>query len=203
MGTEAKKTPVGAIVLAAGGSLRMGQPKQLLTVGGRPMVRLVTEAAVAAGLAQVVVVIGANADAVRTALAGLPVEIVLNEGWADGLSSSIRAGLGALHPRTQAALLVLGDQPALAADLLRLLVDRYLATGAPIVAPFYQGRRGNPVLFDRRLFYELSAVEGDRGGRALVDRYRDQVERVDVEDAAVIMDIDSPQDYERIAGDIG
>jgi len=203
MGTEAKNARVGAVVLAAGGSERMGQPKQLLPVGGRPMVCLVTEAAVAAGLAQVVVVIGANADAVRTALAGLPVEIVLNDAWADGLSSSVRAGLRALHPGTQAALLVLGDQPALTADLLRLLVDRYLATGAPVVAPFYRGQRGNPVLFDRALFPELSAVEGDRGGRALVDRYRDRVERVDVEDAAVIMDIDSPQDYEGIIGDTG
>ncbi len=167
------------------------------------MVRLVTEVAVSAGLAQIVVVIGAHAEAVRAALAGLPVGLVLNEAWADGLSSSVRAGLRALDPGTQAALLVLGDQPALTADLLRLLVDRYLATGAPIVAPFYEGQRGNPVLFDRALFSELSAVEGDRGGRILIDRYQGRVERVDVEDAAVIMDIDSPQDYEGILGDTG
>jgi len=203
MGTGAKDVRIGAVVLAAGGSLRMGQPKQLLPVGGRPMVRLVTEVAVSAGLAQIVVVIGAHAEAVRAALAGLPVGLVLNEAWADGLSSSVRAGLRALDPGTQAALLVLGDQPALTADLLRLLVDRYLATGAPIVAPFYEGQRGNPVLFDRALFSELSTVEGDRGGRILIDRYQGRVERVDVEDAAVIMDIDSPQDYEGILGDTG
>ncbi len=203
MGTGAKDVRIGAVVLAAGGSLRMGQPKQLLPVGGRPMVRLVTEAAVSAGLAQIVVVIGAHAEAVRAALAGLPVGLVLNEAWADGLSSSVRAGLRALDPGTQAALLVLGDQPALTADLLRLLVDRYLATGAPIVAPFYEGQRGNPVLFDRALFSELSTVEGDSGGRILIDRYQGRVERVDVEDAAVIMDIDSPQDYEGILGDTG
>lgn len=203
MGTEAKDVRIGAIVLAAGGSVRMGQPKQLLPVGGQPMVRLVTEAVVSADLAQVVVVIGAHAQAVRAALAGLPLEIVLNDAWADGLSSSVRAGLRALHPETQAALLVLGDQPALTTDLLRVLVDRYLATEAPIVAPYYQGQRGNPVLFDRALFAELSAVEGDRGGRALIDRYREQVARVDVQDASVIIDVDSPQDYEGIRGEAG
>jgi len=191
---------VAAIVLAAGGSERMGQPKQLLPIRDRPMVRHVTEVVAAAGLAQVVVVTGAHAEAVATALADLPVDIVVNESWAEGMSSSMRAGLRLLRPEIQAALLVLGDQPALTTDLLQLLVARYRATGAPIVAPFYQGQRGNPVLFDRALFSELLAVKGDQGGRLLIARYGEQVERVEVDDPAVIMDIDSPQDYKRILG---
>jgi molybdenum cofactor cytidylyltransferase len=164
------------------------------------MVRLVTEAVSATGLAQVVVVIGAHAGAVRATLAGLPVDIVVNESWTDGMSSSMRAGLRALGPEIQAVLLVLADQPALTTDLLQLLVARYRATGAPITAPYYRGQRGNPVLFDRALFSELLAVEGDRGGRPLLARYREQVERVKVEDPAVVMDVDSPQDYGRIPG---
>lgn len=189
---------MAAIVLAAGGSARMGQPKQLLHIGDRPMVRQVTEAVMAVGLAQVVVVTGANAEAVSAALADLPVDIVLNESWAEGMSGSIRAGLSALRSEIQAAMLVLGDQPALTPEVLEMLVARYQATRAHIIAPFYQGRRGNPVLFDRVMFSELLAVQGDRGGRLLVERHRDQVERVDLQDPAVIMDVDSPQDYERI-----
>lgn len=190
--------PIAAIVLAAGGSVRMGQPKQLLTIGGRPMVRRVAEAVCGTGLAQVVVVVGAGSAAVAQALAGLPVTIVVNETWANGLSTSMRVGIRTLRPEIQAALIVLADQPALTADLLKTLVVRYHATGAPIVAPFFQGRRGNPVLFDRTLFPELLAIEGDQGGRALIGRYGQQMERVDVNDAAVTMDIDTRQDYESV-----
>lgn len=186
---------IGAIVLAAGSSERMGQLKQLLPIGERTMVAHVTAAVVALGLAQVVVVTGARAGAVAKALADLPVDIIVNDSWAEGMSSSMRAGLQALRPHIQAVLLVLADQPALTADLLQLLVARYRTTGAPIVAPVYRGQRGNPVLFDRALFPELLAVRGDHGGRALIDRYREQVEQVAVDDPAVIADVDSPEDY--------
>jgi len=191
---------VAAIVLAAGGSERMGRPKQLLPIRGRPMVRHVIKVVAATGLAQVIVVTGAHAEAVAATLADLPVDIVVNESWTEGMSSSMRGGLRVLRPEIQAALLVLGDQPALTTDLLQLLVARYRATGAPIVAPLYRGQRGNPVLFDRALFSELLAVEGDRGGRLLIVRHKEQVEWVEVDDPAVIMDIDSPQDYKRVLG---
>ncbi len=187
---------IGAIVLAAGSSSRMGRPKQLLPIGGQPMVRRVTESMCETSLAQVVVVVGAHAEAVTAALAGLSVDIVANEDWAAGMSTSVRAGLGALRPEIQAALIALADQPALTPDLLRTLVARHQSSGAPITAPFYQGQRGNPVLFDRQLFPELLAVEGDRGGRALFARYQGQIERVEVDDPAVIQDIDTIEDYE-------
>jgi molybdenum cofactor cytidylyltransferase len=188
---------VAAIVLAAGGSTRMGQTKQLLPIDGQPMVHLVTETVCAAGLAQVVVVVGAQAEAVERSLAGLPVEIVVNQAWTEGIGSSIRAGLGALRQEIQAAVMVLADQPGLTPDVIGALVARYRVSGAPVVAPFYQGRRGNPVLFDRSLFPELLAVEGDCGGRTLVARYAEDLERLDVEDQRVVMDVDTWQDYER------
>jgi molybdenum cofactor cytidylyltransferase len=200
MEREGKVEQVAAIVLAAGGSVRMGQPKQLLPIGNQPMVRHMTRVVAAAGLAQVVVVIGAHAESVAAALADLPVDIVTNESWNEGMSSSIRTGLRALRPEIQAAILVLGDQPALTTDLIQLLATRYRATGASIIAPFYRGQRGNPVLFDRALFPELLNVEGDRGGRMLIARYQEQVEGVDVDDPAVLMDLDSPEDYETIGG---
>lgn len=176
----------------------MGEPKQLLPVDGKPMVRRAVEAACAAGLAQVVVVVGASATEVANALGGLDVDLVRNDDWAEGMSTSLRAGMAALQPEVVAVLVVLADQPGLGGDLLRLLVTRHQASGAPIVAPYYHGRRGNPVLFDRRLFAELARVEGDRGGRVILDRYADEVERVDVDDAAVVRDIDTRQDYTTI-----
>jgi molybdenum cofactor cytidylyltransferase len=192
---------VAAIVLAAGGSVRMGKPKQLLPIGGKPMVRRVAGAACAAGLAQVVVVVGAEADAVIEAVTDLPVDIVVNEDWAQGMSTSLRVGLGALRREIQAVLIVLADQPALTPDLLKALVTRYRVTGAPIVAPLYRGQRGNPVLFDRSLFPELLAVEGDRGGRMLIARYREHLEYLEVEQPAVVLDVDTQQDYEKAKGE--
>lgn len=191
---------VAAIVLAAGGSSRMGQTKQLLLVNGQHMVRRVTEVVCAAGLSQVAVVVGAHAEAVTQALEGLEVDVATNQAWAEGMSTSVRAGLRVLRPEIGAALVVLADQPALAPALIRALVDRYRATEALIVAPFYRGQRGNPVLFDRVLFPELLAVEGDRGGRRVIARHLEQVEQVIVEDEGVMVDIDTRQDYQRVVG---
>jgi len=178
----------------------MGQVKQLLPIAGQPMVRRAAQTVCQAGLAQVVVVVGAQAEPVAEALAGLPVQIVVNEAWAAGLSTSVRAGLEALRPEIQAVLMVLADQPALSTGLLEKLVARYEATGAPIVAPLFEGRRGNPILFDRSLFDALGAVEGDRGGRELLRLYEEQVERLEIDDAAILIDIDTPQDYDTVLG---
>jgi molybdenum cofactor cytidylyltransferase len=198
MTAETETTPqVAAIVLAAGGSTRMGQPKQLLPIGGQPMVRRVTAAACATELAQVVVVVGAQADAVRQALAGLPVDVVFNGSWAEGMSTSVQAGLSALASGIQAVLIILADQPGLTPDLLNTLITHYHATRAAIVAPLYQGQRGNPVLFDRSLFGELLTARGDQGGRMLILRHERDVERVEVDDPSVLLDVDTRQDYER------
>lgn len=195
---QSKLPPVGAVVLAAGGSSRMGQPKQLLPVAGQPMVRRVVQALDSAGLAQVVVVVGARAEAVKQALEDLPVRIVRNRQWAEGMSGSLRVGVEALRPDIQAAFVVLADQPGLTPDLFRSLVSRYQATNAQIVAPFYGGRRGNPVLFDRVLFADLRAVEGDQGARAFLALHEDLVERVEVDTLAVLLDVDTRQDYDML-----
>jgi molybdenum cofactor cytidylyltransferase len=194
-------SPVAAVVLAAGGSKRMGQAKQLLPIDGQPMVRRVVQAVCDAGLAQVVVVVGAEGERVAGALAGLELEIVHNRNWQQGMSTSVRAGLEALRPEIEAALLVLADQPGLTPALLQVLVDGYRASQARIVAPFYRGRRGNPVLFARALFPELGQVEGDRGGRALLVRYQQEVAHVDLDDAAILLDVDTRQDYEGLCSD--
>jgi len=173
----------------------MGQLKQLLPLGGKPMVRRVVETASSVGLAQVVVVTGARADEVIEALADLPVMTVINEAWAEGMSTSVRAGLLALRPEIRAALMILADQPALTRSVLDALIARYQDTTAPIVAPCYRGRRGNPVLIDRALFPELLAIEGDQGARALIRQHEERLEVVEVDDVAVVADVDTRQDY--------
>jgi len=193
-----ERGPVAAVILAAGESKRMGEPKQLLPVSGQSMVTRVTEVVCAADLAQVVVVIGAHAQAVAQAVAGLPVEMVRNDRWPEGMTSSLHAGLHALRSEIKATLVVLADQPWLTAELIRAIVDCYHTTGAPVVAPFYQGQRGRPVLFDRSLFPELLAARDDESRREIIARHRDQIARVEVEDPALFRDIDTRQDYQEI-----
>jgi molybdenum cofactor cytidylyltransferase len=166
------------------------------------MVRLVTEAVCQADLGQAIVVVGAGGSAVATALEGLPVELVVNDSWATGLSSSIRLGIEALRPEIEAVVMVLADQPGLKASLIEGLTDRYASTGAQIVVPIFEGKRGNPVLFSRALFPELLRIQGDQGGRRLIERHGTRVERVVVADPAVLMDIDTPEDYRSASASI-
>lgn len=191
---------VAAIVLAAGASTRMGRQKLLLPIeGGRPLVRASVEAVVAAGLDDVVVVLGREAAAVGAALAGLPVRTVMNPGYAEGQSTSVRAGLGALLPGTAAAVIALGDQPLPDAGLIGCLVAAFRERGAPIVVPRYRDGRGNPVLFAASVFDELGAVTGDQGGRDVIARDPTRVVEIPV-DAPMPKDVDTWTDYQALTG---
>lgn len=160
---------IAAVVLAAGAARRFGSQKLLAPLEGRPLVRWTVEEVLASGVDRTVVVLGREADAVRAALADLSVEFVSNPGFSRGMSTSIRAGIEALDPAVEGALVVLGDQPIPRAVIRRLL-RAHAASRLPIVAPSYRGERGNPVLFAASLFGELRGLEGDRGARSLVDR---------------------------------
>jgi len=159
------------------------------------MLRRVTEAVCASSVTQVVVVIGADAVQVREALAGLPVCVQYNPHWAEGIGTSLRAGIRALSPDVQAALVILADHPGLSARLIDRLVEGYLHAGAAIVAPVYRGRRGHPVLFAHTLFPELLRLQGDEGARSLLGRPGADLVCIEVDDPAVIQDIDTPDDY--------
>jgi molybdenum cofactor cytidylyltransferase len=186
---------IAAIVLAAGASTRMGRQKLTLPLGdGRPLVRVAVERVVAAGLDDVVVVTGRESEAVASALQGLAVRMAHNSRYADGQSTSLRAGLDALAPGTEAAVVALGDQPV-DPRVIRRLVATFQATHRPIVAPVYRDGRGNPVLFASSVFDELRRVEGDRGGRPVIAREPERVAEVPV-DAPMPADIDTPEDYE-------
>jgi molybdenum cofactor cytidylyltransferase len=189
--------PVAGIILAAGEAKRFGQSKQLLDWRGEPFVRAVAKTALEAILAPVVVVVGANGEKVESAIRDLPLEIVRNENWRAGQSSSIRAGLETMPGNMGAAIFLLADQPQMTPAVIRSLVA-YHATGLyPIVAPLVMmEQRANPVLFDRSTFPDLLTLEGDVGGRAIFSRY--QIEYLPWHDDSLLFDVDTPEDYPRM-----
>ncbi|MEI2689380.1 MAG: selenium cofactor biosynthesis protein YqeC [Anaerolineae bacterium] len=193
---------VAAVVLAAGGSSRLGggAAKQLLPwQPGETLVGRAVGIALAAGAVdEVVVVVGHRADEVQAALGERPVRVVVAPDWQDGQSSSVAAGLAALGPEVSAALFVLADQPDVTPATIDRLVERHRRSLAPVVAPVYQdGQRGNPVLFDRRVFPELLALEGDTGGRPLIRRYGAEVQTVEI-DAPQPQGIETLAQYQRL-----
>ncbi len=185
-----------AIILAGGASQRFGQPKQLLDWHGEPFIRHIACTAVAAGLSKVVVVTGAYAELVQAALEGLPVQIVFNPRWEEGQSTSVAAGVRSLPEATGSAIFMLSDQPQVPERLLRSLVELHQRSLSPVVAPQADGRRANPVLFDRAAFPQLLELTGDSGGRALFSRYR--VEWLPWHDPNLVLDVDTPEDYQRL-----
>ncbi|MFQ5615478.1 MAG: selenium cofactor biosynthesis protein YqeC [Anaerolineales bacterium] len=190
---------VAGVVLAAGGSRRLGQPKQLLDWQGKPLVRRVVMTALDAGLSDVLVVTGAFAERVELALDGLPVKIVHNPEWERGQSSSVKAGVRALPPGAGAALFLLADQPWVSPALIRAVVEAYARGLAPIVAPLIDGQRGNPVLFDRVTFDDFDSLTGDVGARSLFGRYR--VTWIPWHDPRPLRDVDTMEDYRRLFQD--
>ena len=185
---------VAAIVLAAGRSTRMGGPNKLLeTISGKPLVRIAAEQALSSRASPVVVVSGHERARIEAALASLDVRLVHNPDYAQGLSTSVKAGLAALPPESEAAIVCLGDMP----QVTSALIDRLIAAFDPernalVVLPTFSGKRGNPVLWSRRFFPELMALEGDVGARHLIGAYPEVVTEVPVENAAAMVDIDTP-----------
>jgi 4-nitrophenyl phosphatase len=187
--------PVAALILAAGASERYGQPKTLLDWRGQPLIAHIVQAVLASPAWPVIVVLGAHADAIRPALDGLPVQIVGNRNWRDGMSASIRVGLAALPTEACAVLFIMGDQPGITPELLESLITRFRETGAPIVESRFRDQPGTPTLFAREMFPELMQLTGDRGGRPLINKYADRVAVIQVGDPAMLKDIDTPEDY--------
>ena len=185
-------TAIACIILAAGRSTRMGAANKLLAdVGGKPMVRRVAEAVLASRARPVLVVTGHQAAEIEQALAGLDVALVANPDYATGLSSSLKAGLGALPADCDGALVMLGDMPEIRAEH----IDRLLAAFAPgaIIVPVHEGRRGNPVLWASAHFAEMGQLDGDAGARRLFARHADKVREIDLGTAAIFADIDTPE----------
>jgi len=185
---------VAALVLAAGQSRRMGGPNKLLAeIAGKPLVRRVVEQALASRAKPVVVVTGHQREKVEAALAGLPITFTHNPDFADGLSTSLKAGIAALPEEADAAVVCLGDMPQVDAALIDRLSDAFdPERGALIVAPTFGGKRGNPVVWARRFFSELAALQGDVGARHLIGAHADALVEVPAENRGVFLDVDTP-----------
>ena len=186
---------IAAVVLAAGRSTRMGGPNKLLAeIARRPLVRIVAEEALASRADPVIVVAGHQRAEVEKALAGLRVRIVHNPDFAEGLGTSLRAGIAAVPADSDAAIVCLGDMPRVDAALMNRLIAAFDPDrGALVVVPTFEGKRGNPVLWSRRFFPDLMAIEGDVGARRLIGRYSEAVAEVTVEGKAALIDVDTPE----------
>ena len=194
---------VASVVLAAGRSARMGEPKQSLRVGERTMLERALENVREADVEEIVLVLGYSAAEIRRELpADLSdgLRIVVNRQYEEGMASSLREGLSAVSGQIDGALIVLADQPFVRSETIDRIIERYRGSDAEIVIPFYEGRRGNPVLLDRAVFPEAMALEGDIGFRAMFSSHAVGIENVDVDDSGILLDIDDRADYERLRG---
>jgi molybdenum cofactor cytidylyltransferase len=190
--------PTAGIILAAGASTRMGQPKPLLLWRGEPFIRHIARTALGAGLSPIVIVVGAHTPEIRAAVADLPVTLIHNPDWEAGQSTSVRCGLQALPDSIGSAVFLLADQPQIPIELVKALKDQHAHTLSPIVAPLIDDRRGNPVLFDRVTFADLQSITGDVGGRAVFAKH--PIAYVPWHDASLLLDVDTPEDYQRLRG---
>ena len=190
--------PCAVLLLAAGASRRMGRPKQLLPVGGVPLVRAVAEQMLRSQVGPLIVVLGAGAPEILPCLHGLDARMVLNEKWEEGMGSSIRAGMRALvklTPTPASVILALADQPGLPAGHLGRLVATHRESRAGIVASAVDGVARPPVLFGAAWFSRLGELQGDAGARNLV---RENPGDVALLPLAAAIDLDTPEDYERM-----
>jgi molybdenum cofactor cytidylyltransferase len=189
---------VVAMILAAGRSTRMDGPNKLLAeLGGKPLVRIVTEQALASKASNVIVVTGHQAEQVEKVLHGLKVTFVRNADFAEGLASSVKAGIASVPDNADGAVICLGDMPLVDARLIDRLIEAFAPdNGNLIVVPVSDGRRGNPVLWSRRFFGELMTLGGDIGARHLIAKHGEAVAEVPVEGHGAFLDIDTPQALE-------
>jgi molybdenum cofactor cytidylyltransferase len=186
---------VTGLVLAAGGSTRLGAPKQLLPYGDRTLLDHVLATARACDFDQLLTVIGGSADEVRERVDLTGTDVVENQHFGEGCSSSIAAALTAVDPRADVLVLLLGDQPGVAAQTVNALVRG--RADSPLAACAYEDGRGHPLAFGREMFDELAALHGDKGVWKLLDRHADQVVEVAVE-GPIPRDIDTDEDYRAV-----
>jgi molybdenum cofactor cytidylyltransferase len=195
--SETGAPPIAAIVLAAGRSTRMGAANKLLAdIGGKPMLRWAAEAALASKARPLVVVVGHEAPGVSAALAGLEAVAVVNADFAQGLSTSLKAGIAAVPAECGGALVLLGDMPQIEACDLDRLIEAF-APGT-IVVPVHAGRQGNPVLWTRAHFPDLMRLQGDAGAKRLLAARRDAVHEVELGTARILADVDTPNELQRL-----
>jgi len=191
-------SPTSAVILAAGTSTRMGTVKQLLRLDGRPLLQHVIDNVRNSGVTEIVVVLGFAAEAIQCEIDAPNVRVVINESYQQGMGTSLKAGLSAVDPQAEAAIIVLADQPFVRPATLDRLITEHHQCRAQIVIPTYRGFRGNPVLLDRSVFPEIMALNGDMGCRAIFGNHLEGIVKVPVDDVGILLDIDRQSDFEAL-----
>jgi molybdenum cofactor cytidylyltransferase len=189
---------LAAVILAAGGSSRMGQPKQLLKFRGTSLLRRAIDTALAAGAEQVIVVLGAAADRLVPEVEATSATIVINDQWMEGVSTSLRGGLAAVGSDAKGVFIYPADMPLVTPEALRELARRQQISGRPAAMTEAGGVRGVPVFITRSLFPTLMIQEGDTGGAQYLRAHPEAVEAVHFDDPDIVRDVDRPEDYSRL-----
>jgi molybdenum cofactor cytidylyltransferase len=192
-------TGCAAILLAAGASTRLGQPKQLVQLNGESLLRRAARLAIEAGCAPVFVVLGFEAERLQQELNDLTTRPVINPGWQSGMGSSLRCGIQMLqkeHSIPERVLLLLSDQPQLSLAVLQALLKKNAEEGRLLTASSYASRLGVPAIFRQPLYSALENVEGDRGARQVIEQHRTQASWIEFPGGAI--DIDTPEDLDAV-----
>jgi molybdenum cofactor cytidylyltransferase len=195
---DASLKVLSAVILAAGGSSRMGSPKQLLRFRGTTLLRRAINTARDVPAEQVIVVLGCAVDRLLPEVEDTGATVVLNDQWTDGVSTSLRGGLAAVSPESRGVFVYPADMPLITSDALRELAHRQQASGRPAAVAEVGGIRGVPVFLTRSLFPALMIQEGDVGGAQYLRAHPDVVEAVHFADADMVRDVDRPEDYRRL-----
>jgi len=186
---------LSAILLAAGESKRMGEPKQLMPLGKHTLLEQAIDNLLNSPVDETIVVVGHKAEEITRAIATKPVKIMFNPNYQQGMSTSIVAGLILVDPRSQAVILALGDQPLVESRTINQLIDAFNSHDKGIAVPTHRGKRGHPIIFNIKYKAELLELEGDIGGREIIKNHPDDVLEVAVDSTSVISDIDTQDDY--------
>ena len=198
-----KKTPTAGIILAAGRSIRLGQPKQLVKIGDDILLGRVVESALNSDLDRVVLVLGHAVEKIKSALAPIAghskLLVIFNQKYPQGMSTSITAGLSAVQSRCPSIMVILGDQPLLDKATINLLLAHFHKSEKTICVPVCRGKRGLPVCFAKDHYADIMAIKGDIGAREVLRRNAGELLAVEVQDPSIFRDIDTPADLDKLA----
>jgi molybdenum cofactor cytidylyltransferase len=188
---------ISAVILAAGASSRLGEFKQLIKLGRTMLLERIIRSVKSTKVNEVILILGYRADEIQRRLKLIGVRVVINHNYSEGMSSSLKTGLGAVSTEAKAALIILADQPFLSSGMIGKLLNEYRRSEALIVAPTYRGIQGNPVILDRKLFPEVFKISGDAGAKSIIKKYKSEFHGVEVKSFEELMDIDTVKDLKR------
>lgn len=187
---------VTGVILAAGQGKRMGEPKQLLPLGGEAMVLHVARTACQAGFDNVIVITGAYESVVKQVVQDLPLQVIYNEDWEQGQSTSVKKAVLSITAEKQAVVFLLADQPLVSSALMNRIIKAYHETKASIIIPRAQNQPGNPVLFDLGVWRSvLLELAGDEGARQIIRKNQEAVHYIELLDGQIFLDVDTPAEY--------